>query len=234
MKALCGVLWLLGLVSCAKAQPLVSIERFKKITDPDERERIVAQAPPQQREELASLDKYLMLTAHDKATGSQVWKESAIIKLRGFKHLEELFFLRGSMWLIHLGETLQADLDAGVSLQKRQEVERRGRRKTDAFGALVPQVHSLVYHLAATPQALRLEKQAEALCAEIESQTVNTPGLPTPPPLTDRERRELSRQVDRIFAEMKRLPTLTSAQLWKEYDELPAGEYFKPKGPVVP
>ena len=191
MKPFCCLLLFVSTLSCAQGQRLVSIEAFKKITDPDEREKIAAQAPPQRREELANLDKYLMLTAYDKEKGTQGPKEEAIIKRRGFEYLEVLFRELGAVWQVYLGQTLDSELKAGMSLKERREVEMHIEEELDTYGALQPVVHSLVYHLATSRRALRLEEKAAELDKEIHGRIVAEPDLP--PPFTDRERRELTK-----------------------------------------
>jgi hypothetical protein len=218
MKTIYTVLLILLLISHGWAANQVSIDEFKKITDPDERRTIIRHAPPEQREELKKIDLHLALLARwGGEEGYKAAKETCIVRARGLGSLEDIFGVEGQIWTGYVSGVLTADDKAGMPPEKRMDVEKKLTEEEDVRSKRFPIIHSLVYSIAASPEALDLDKRAGELGDKLSAR-ISWDGKSPYQPITKEEWTEVGKQVDQIFEEMQKLPKLTPEQVQKEYD----------------
>jgi hypothetical protein len=113
---------------------------------------------------------------------------------------------------------LEKNEKSGMAHDKQAQAEKVVREKEDDIKKRLAIVHSLVFRIAASPRALELNEEAGQLGNDLEKRILWYAPAPRQP-ISREERIAVGRQVDQIFEEMKKLPTLTSEQAQKEYDE---------------
>ena len=69
--------------------------------------------------------------------------------------------------------------------------------------------------MMASPQALELDGEAKKILAEMR------PTIFDGHAVTKEVLNNVSRQLDQLFEKMKQLPTMSPAQIQKEYDDMP-------------
>jgi hypothetical protein len=132
MKATCIILLIFVILPHAWGADQVSIEDFKRITNPDERRTIIRQAPPEQREELKKIDLHLALLARwGGEDGFKATKETCIVRARGLGSLEDIFGVEGQIWTGYASGVLTADDKAGMPPEKRMDVEKKLTEEED-------------------------------------------------------------------------------------------------------
>ena len=183
----------------------VSIEAFGKITDRFEREQIMERAPSEQKEELQKIDIHLrVLARHGGEAGLKEAKENLIIEKRGLRWLQDAFDVQISAWDTYMYEVMTASEKAGMTRQQLVQTERGLREGQDALRKRMSVIHSLVFNIAPSPQALLLEKQVEAFGLNLHIQRTSPPGNVVP--LTKEEIAKIDQRMDQFLDAMKILP----------------------------
>jgi hypothetical protein len=196
----------------------ISIDDFEKITNEDDRRIIIDQAPPEQKEELKKLDLHMgMLSRWGGETGFKIHKETCITRVRGLGCLENVFAAYLNIRESYIAGVMITNEKAGTPLEQRQEIERTLREEEKAVNTESATVHSLVYSLAASPNALALNKSACKLADALSNRTVTNGSAPYHL-ITKEERIEADQQMHQIYDKLQKLPKLTPAQLQSEYN----------------
>jgi hypothetical protein len=220
MKIIYIVLLILLILPNAWAGDSISIDDFKKIKDPVEREKFIDQAPPEQRDELKKIDRHLRLVSSLGGEAAlKVVKEKAVERARGLVMLENVFATQTELWDGYMGDFLNANYKSiATHGQSSAEWNELKQERSLIGNRLFNVVHPLVFNLAPSPQALALEKKAESLNQYMWD---NFPPSDSTKHITKEQLTEVDKQMDQIFEEMQKLPKLTPEQAQKEYDEFP-------------
>jgi hypothetical protein len=221
MKTIYSIFLALLILPHVRGTEPVSIEKFEKITDASERAKLIDQAPPEQKEKLKSIDSLhqgLLLRWGGEA-GLKTAKESLAVKARGLGSLEDLFKMQTGIWGSYIGGALATnEKEGGTNNQQNAELK-KATEEEDAIEKRLPIVHTLVFNMAASPQALELNKRAEQFRQKL-SKRLMTDGSAPCLPITNEERVEVNRRMDQFFTEMQNLPKLTPEQAQKECDAI--------------
>jgi hypothetical protein len=208
---------LLSLLSTRGADA-ISTEEFSRIRDEGQRTYIIEHAPPEQKEELKKIDLHLALLARYGGEGGlKAARESKLVRARGLGSLEVVF--KGYLQFVDIfaAESFWKNEKSGMALDKQALAEKVFREKEDDIKKHLAIVHSLVFRISASPRALELNEEAGKLGNDLEKRLWYGPAPRQP--ISREERIAVDKQMDQIFEEMKKLPTLTSEQAQKEYDE---------------
>jgi len=220
MKIIYGSFFILFLLLPAWAADTVSIEEFKKLNQA-ERDKVLQQAPPEQREELKKIERHMSLVReHGGEAGLKAAKETYVLNARGVGYFEALFHVQAQVWASYVSGVLAANEKAGLRREKQALVEGKLVAEQEKIQKRLPVVHALVFNMAGSPQALELEKKAEKI-VNIWLKRISLDGVTRCPAITRKERMEMDKQADQIFEEIKKMPKLTPAQAQKEYDAFP-------------
>jgi len=218
MKTTCRMLLFLIAGFAAQGVEPISIEEFKKIPSEVERAKIIEQAPPEQKEELWKLSVHLeRARAWGGEAGLKGARERAMLGARGLGNLGTLFSQQINVWQVYIGGVEEANEKAGKTKQELAEIEKKLMAEEEALSKRLPIVDSLLLHLAASPRALELNKEADKLADEMFKKT-STDGITPFHPITTEERMAFDKRVEQIFQEIKRLPKLSPQQVQKEFD----------------
>lgn len=193
----------------------VFIDQFKKL-DSTAREKIIQQASPEQTDELKKIDLHmdLLLRWHGEE-GLRIAKESQVSKVRGLGDLEMFFKIQSQVWDAYVSAALEANKKAGMPRETQIAAEEKFVNERDAFRNRFPAIHSLILNIAASPDALRLDKRAGQL-AEQWSIRMLTNSERSYRPVTKTEWMEMDQQAEQILQEIKKLPKLSFEELQKE------------------
>jgi hypothetical protein len=215
MKRIYFILLLFLVAIDVQGSGLVSIEDFKKVTREDERQAIIRQAPPEQKEVLTKIDLHLSLV-QDLGGEAQLkrFKEGCVSRARGFVGIEGLFNEYIMVFGSYANGVMDANKAAGMPVVQQREVEMKLSQGEDAIRK---NVDTLLFNLAASPEALELNRRANALAIKLNDRTTVTDSNPFHP-ITTEERKQVDKQMDQIFSELERLPKLTPEEAQKEYD----------------
>jgi hypothetical protein len=221
MKTLRGIFFVLLFAARVAGADPISIGEFKKITNADERRKLIDQAPSGQKEELERIDLHLALLARwGGEAGFKTHKEACIARARGFVCLVPIFDAYVNIRSSYMAGVLITDEKAGMKLEQLQEVEKKLTEENRSVEKWVSTVDSLVFNLAVSPEALELEKRAEKMIEKLSSRTITDGSTPFRL-ITKEERMEVDRQMKQIYEEIKKLPKLTPEQAQREYDAFP-------------
>jgi hypothetical protein len=221
MKFVHNMLLLVLAVPAISASEPVSIDDFKKIGSPDKRREIIDRAPPEQKEELKKIDTHLdLVTRWGSEAGAKAARESEVAGARGLGSLETVFAAQVDIWEGFIAEVAAANERAGLRPERIAERERQLEGEEEVFRKRLPAIQSLIFHLAASPAALELEKRAEKLAKEMRGR-LSSDGKTPYHPITLKERKEFDGQIVQIYEEIKKLPQLTPEQAQKEFDAFP-------------
>lgn len=221
MKIRYGIFLVLLVLPRVQGTEPVSIEKFEKITDESERAKLIDQAPTGQKEELQKIDSLhqgLLLRWGGEA-GLRAAKESLAVHERGLQRLENLFNLQINVWGSYIGGVLAANENAGIAIGQQTVAVKKATEEEDAIEKRLPIIHTLIFNLAASPQALELNKRAGQFGQEL-SRRLMTDGTVPCRPITNDERMEVNRRMDQIYGKMQKLPRLTAEQAQKECDAI--------------
>ena len=206
----------------------ISIDAFKIITSYEERDKLIDQAPPERQNELIKIDHHLRLLSHFGGEAKLKYeKERQVSLARGFEFMEELFSSYAHIWDGYIAATMEKSKKEGNThdqlVRKEKELDKEQRNIYNRVSI----AHSIIFNMAASPQALELEKKAEVLLQDWQARLINNritmdgPGPHPHRPITKEERIEVDKQIDKVFEEMKKLPALTPEQAQKEYNDFP-------------
>jgi hypothetical protein len=218
------LLYVVALARVRGAEP-ISIEKFKLLKYHGERQTLIDQAPPEQKQELKNIDLHLaLLDVWGSEEGLKKARESQVAKARGFGAMEGLFIAQVQLWGQHVydTETLTSHRAAGSSPRDREaEVVVLKEKLKNLTEKRLPLVHKMIFNLAPSPAALNLEKQVEGLLSALHDQyhlgRIH-PGQ-TPVVITKEELDQVDKKVDQILAQIEKLPTLTPEQVKKELED---------------
>ena len=220
MKIIYGSFFILFLLLPAWAADTVSIEEFKKLNQA-ERDKVLQQAPPEQKEELKRIDMHLELVEQNGGeAGQKAAKETYVLNARGVGYFEAIFNVQTQVWGFYVSSVLLASQNSGMPRERQASVGEKLLEEQNKIQKRLPVVHSLVFNMAASPQALELEKKVQKLTDQWVKR-ISQDGATSCPPITRKERMEMDKQADQIFEAIKTLPKLTPAQAQKEYDDFP-------------
>lgn len=225
MKTAFTILAILLLLLPVRGSDVVSADQFKNIADSEERERIIKQAPPAQKEELLRIDHHLwLLRRYNGEEGLKTAKESYVARARGLGVLEAVFLTQDVLWSQYIASVIKDNKKVGMQREQLIETIKNLDKELGPIRSRQAVVHSLVFNLAPSPAALDLEKKVEkldeSLCDRF-SLNGGADGHPIKPWIRRQQLDETDKQFDQIFEQLKRLPKLTPAQAQKEYDEFP-------------
>ena len=199
----------------------ISIEEFKKMS-PMEQTQAISQAPADQKRVLLKIKIHQDLV--DRYRGEDGLRreiESDVAATRGLAYIEGLFGIYAQIWNQYLGDVWMANQKAGMTQEQIEAVEEKVRKEQDdAVVKRLPIVHSLAFHMAASPKALEFEKRAEQLSNDLVKEYLSDMSM-SRPPIARGELMKLKKQMDQIFEEIKQLPALLPGQAEKEYNEFP-------------
>jgi hypothetical protein len=221
MKTFHSFFLILSFLSLSLVAAPVSIEEFEKNTNEDERLKLIQQAPSGEREELQKINLHMVLLEQFGGEAElKAARETQVSRARGLGWLEDLFIAETGLCDQYLVAVVNKDRDKSgripadrgpevITLMNKVEALRRDRQ---------PSIHSLVFNLAPSPEAIELAKEAEELYDEW-SKKYNLDGTHMDrPAITKEQLTEVDKQVDQIFAKMQKLPKLTPDQAQKELD----------------
>jgi hypothetical protein len=83
--------------------------------------------------------------------------------------------------------------------------------------------------MAATPEALALNKEAGELCDQLSARLMSNDSTSSEP-MTREQLIDVDKQIDRMFEEMKKLPKLTPQEAQKEFDAFTDEKLYKSIG----
>lgn len=217
MKLTCLFLLNLALLPVADAgTSSVDIEAFKNVANPFERRNIIRQAPVEQQRELAQIDQHLSLLKRcNGELGIKALRETLATHKRGLGALMDLVPVELQVWDLDIGGKIGADAEAGVSPAQTQESLAVMRARRALLENRQSAVHDLVFNLAPSPQALKVNVRVEAILLRLCEWLSNTVAHF---PLTTAQRTALDGEMEAVLSEMGSLSTLTPAQAQKEYD----------------
>ena len=196
-----------------------SVDEFKKL-GPMERERAIQEAPLGQRDELKKIDLHITLLAHWRGEeGLRIAKETQVAELRGMRDLVILFVVQSQVWDGYVSAVLDANEKAGMTRSEQIAAEEKLFNERDVIRKRLPFIHSLIFNMAASPEALYLDKRAAELAEKLSLRMLTNSTTPYRP-ITKEERMEVDKEMDQIVEEMRKLPKLTPEQAQKEYDAL--------------
>ena len=202
---------LVVLLQCLRADA-ISIEEFKKM-DPGEQSRAIAGAPSGQKEELLKVKRHLdLLYTHGSEAAVKELRESTAATLRGVFGVEVVFYTQANLWRLYRsmlgGEARKNEQKILATDRKLKMLEDRRRI-----------VHSLVFNLAASPEALELAKRAVNLNFKWHEEAHTVGGDQEPPSVSAEQLAKVDEEADQIFTKLRALPPLSAAEAQKEYEE---------------
>jgi hypothetical protein len=209
----------LAMLGTAMADP-ISIEEFKKLQTEGERLGAMDRAPAEQKQALMKIHVHMSLVKQYGEKEFRLLKEWAVAQKRGLLAMESIYFTQNSYWSSYINGLYDTYEKAGLTTEEQQK---KIGVDADAYNAVVergPVLHALAFKIAASPQALELEKKVDALNKKWKEGLeliLSTPGHF----VTKEEMQNVDKQMDEVFQEMKRLPTLSPGDLQKEYDDFP-------------
>jgi hypothetical protein len=216
-KSIYAILLLLLILPHSRGSDTLSIEDFNKM-NPTDREKAIEQAVPEQRDKLRKLDLHIKLLVHWRGEdGLKIAKETQAAKVRGLGDLTTLFKGQTQVWDDYVGGVLWANMQAGMSREAQIAVEDRMSAEKNAIRARLPMVHSLIFNMAASPEALELDKRAAKLAKQLWTRMSSEHKVPFHA-ITREEVMDVDLQVDQILEEMKKLPQLKREQAQREVD----------------
>ena len=221
MKTTSAVLWLLFSVCQAIGQESVSIAQFTSLT-PDERAKLIEQAPADQKEKLEEIDLHLALLAHyGGEEGLRAEKGRYVVKARGFEWLQDLFLAYHSLRDSYIGGVEETNIANGMSREKSAEMTKQLLGEMGPYGGKMPIIDSLLINLAPSPQAFALNAEAQRVCMLLDKRIVRTDEKTPFPIITKEERLEFDKHVDEILVRLKELPALPPSEVQKECEQVP-------------
>ncbi len=202
----------------------VPVETFDKL-DEKGRQKVIDQAPPSQKEEFKKIDWHLHLVRYwGGEEALKTAKESNVARARGLGWIEGPVVNLKQLWQSYEGDKIAGGATKGLKgkalVDAEQSLADVQMTKMKALDARQKLVHSLVFHLAPTPQAFALNEQAEKLCQAI-SKRVMLQGVPTRQNITDQERATFERLVDEFLSALQKLTTLPDVVVQREYEAFP-------------
>lgn len=151
-------------VHLLSGQEAVSMERFKGISDPAERQRLIAAAPPEQKAALEEADLHLnLLERYGGEHDLQRAKERYLAKsrrLEGFITLYEVYRTYGE-WYVNA--KLIDGKRHGANHEELSETSRKLDQERKLYTDKFSNVYSLANKLELSPQALALSEKADKL-----------------------------------------------------------------------
>jgi tetratricopeptide (TPR) repeat protein len=147
-------------------------------------------------------------------------RESQAIRKRGLSCLEAIFAPYHNIYESYVAGTMEANQKAEMPLKQQQAIESEMRKKEDALDKRMANVHQLVFHLAASPEALELEKETEAVIEKVNYRTITDGSTPFKP-VTKDEQNDAEKQIDKLIDELQKLPKMTPQEAEKELNAVP-------------
>lgn len=207
----------------AAAAP-ISVESFSQNPDAQARREMIRQALPEQKAELMRIDhRLLLLKRYGGEAGLEKLRESLIATDRGVGAPLALIATQFQFCGLYISVTLAANEAAGMPSDQQRRVLLQLETEQETIRARESIVRELVYRLAASPQAIKLNQKAQAMCDQLQNRMLH---FKEGPPITEVERKSIDGEVDAIIAELGTLPKLSSEQVEKEHaamsdDQLP-------------
>jgi len=214
-------IFLLCIVVCStgEADP-INLEAFKK-KSLKEQARDIAKAPPEQQAELVTIHEHsARLDSWGGEAGLRRVIESYVCQDRGVGSLETIFNIQLQLWEDYYSATDMAYRKVGEITDDAMNVLKKMDGERQALIRQRDSAHVLAFHMAASPEALKLAKKAEILEQELIDK-YGLSGTPAPESINKTAMREVEKQIEEIYAKMKTLPTLPLEELRKEYDAVP-------------
>lgn len=206
-------------LSRALAENPVSIDEFK-LMQPVDREKVIEQAPEEQKDELKKIHLHLNLLARWRGEeGLKIAKETQAAKQRGFGNLLMLFAVHSQVWDNYVGAIIAANEKAGMARAQQIAAAEELFSEKESVTKRLPSIHLLILNMAASPEAVALDKQAGQL-AEQWSLRMLANGSHPYRPITKTERMEMDQQAGQILEEIMKLPKLSSEEVQKEVDAI--------------
>lgn len=146
-----------------------------------------------------------------------IWNVQISGTARDFATLETVFGLQVNIWEGYIGAVMTMNQKSGMSNEQQVAAARNLIQQEDAIRQRADSVHLLVYHLAPSADALKLEKEGEALHDKLLKRQTVDDSRPYRP-ITIDERMKIDAELDKMYSELQALPKLTPEQLKKEYD----------------
>ena len=196
----------------------VSIEEFKKM-NPQERDKALAEAPPGQKEVLMKVERHLyLLLRFGSEDAIKANRESTAAGMRGVLPIEHVFTTQLHLWHLYvlIFRAGVSDENGVTSHENEQEISAL-ERKVKSLQDRIPTIHSLVFNVAASPEALELAKRAANLSKKWRDETRTNTNV-QPPSVSREVLAKVDAEADQIFTELKTLPSLSAAEAQKEYD----------------
>jgi hypothetical protein len=222
IKAICFVCALILLLSRTARADSISVEAFSKISDVSEREELIEQAPPQERDELKKVDLHLkLLTRWHGEEGLQIAKQTAAVRKRGLGDLTALFNVKSQAWGYYMAEILNAEKDS--TTPENQSVAQAKAKISSEYDAIVkrlPNIQALIFSLAASPEALALDQKAAKAIGEWYKSVIWENGSPSQP-ITREGLMKFDAEIDEILAEMEKFSKLTPEQVREQVNSFP-------------
>ena len=209
---------LVVLLQCSRASA-ISVEEFKKM-DLEEQDRAIAGAPPGQKEELIKVRRHLDLLQHFGTEAAvKAKRESTASMIRGVFPIEVVFSEQSDLWqLYRYMAAAEASGKNGISSHDHEKKILAIENKLQTLNDRRLAIHSLVFNLAASPKALELAKKARNSVNGWLEET-HTNGTDQQPPSVSAEQLvKVDEEADQILAELKTLPSLSAAEVQKEYE----------------
>jgi hypothetical protein len=138
MKTIYTILLVLLILPRTWGADQVFIDEFKKISNGDERLKMIDQAPPEQRDELKKIDLHLrLLDRCEGEAGLKAARESQVAGARGVGCLQLIFGIQMQIWDSYIGGALIAAEKAGMTpAQQADVVKVLTEEKEHAVGSL--------------------------------------------------------------------------------------------------
>jgi hypothetical protein len=150
-------------------------------------------------------------------------KENDAARARGFGSLQSLFLVQTQYWSDYITGVSVANEKTGMPREAREAAETKLRKVLDALVERQSTVHSLVFNLAASPKAMELDRRigdiSENLVASLRL-------LPSGRYVKKQQILKLDEEADRVYSELKKLPSLTPEQSRKEFDSVSENTLF--------
>ena len=217
MKIYRNIISLSFLLCSVNAADPISIEAFKKMSLPEQRQAI-ADAPAEIKKEFEKIYLHAALIAqHGGEAGLKFFKEQFVIRAKGFLPFEHVFGTHSQLWHQYLASE-ESKFTAKKGGEKEREAVIALEKETLALDQRALAAHDIAFRLAPSARALDLAKRAEKLNAEWRKRWLDSPGAKG---ITKEQLSEADRQINEIFEQMKSLPSLTPEEAKKEYDTFP-------------
>jgi hypothetical protein len=202
-----------GLLATSQGDNTITVESFKKMSIA-EQSVALEKAPSELKSELSKIHLHAYLTYNlGGEEGLNRAKENIRIEDKGLKELELFYFVKIKQWSLYTGTITDANRRAGMPHEKQIEVENTLEANLKASEKQYQVVHQLVFKLKPSPEALDLNKIATTYLMQAPDDP-NTL-------LTIEALENLDKEGDKMYEEMKKLPTLTPEEIQKEYDAVP-------------